>query len=198
MLLKSLIQNVEVIGSNVPQSTQITAVTDDNRKITAGCLFVCIEGKNFDGHSAAEDALRAGAAAVVTQRPLGLPAEITVPNTRAAYARLCAGWFGNPAESLRLIGVTGTNGKTTSCFVLHDVLTRFGVKCGLIGTVKNCIGDEEIPATLTTPDPLELHSLFRRSTSSRRDRLSRSLYRRSTSSPQGLLLHRLRHLQRPA
>ena len=162
MLLKTLIQNVEVIGTNVPLHTQITAVTDDNRKITAGCLFVCIEGKNFDGHSAAEDALRAGASAVVTQRPLGLRAEIQVKNTRTAYARLCAGWFGNPAESLCLIGVTGTNGKTTSCFLLHDVLTRFGVKCGLIGTVKNCIGDEEVPATLTTPDPMELHALFRR------------------------------------
>ncbi len=162
MLLRTLIQNVEVIASNVPQGTEITAVTDDNRKITAGSLFVCIEGKNFDGHSAAEDALRAGAAAVVTQRPLGLSAEIQVPNTRAAYALLCAGWFGNPAESLQLVGVTGTNGKTTSCFLLYDVLTRFGVRCGLIGTVKNCIAGEEVPATLTTPDPFELHGLFRR------------------------------------
>ena len=162
MLLQELIARVPVVSSNVPSDAAITAITDDNRKITAGCLFVCIAGNHFDGHDAAAAALQAGAAAVVTERALGLPAEIRVENTRAAYALLCAAWFGNPADSLTLIGVTGTNGKTTSCFLMYDLLTRMGVRCGLLGTVKNCIAGEDVPATLTTPDAFELHGLFRR------------------------------------
>ena len=162
MLLHELIARVPVVSSNVSADTEVTAVTDDNRKVTKGCLFVCIAGSHFDGHDAAAAALQAGAAAVVTERALGLSAEIRVENTRAAYALLCAAWFGNPADSLTLIGVTGTNGKTTSCFLMYDLLTRMGVRCGLLGTVKNCIAGEDVPATLTTPDAFELHGLFRR------------------------------------
>ena len=162
MQLRELIARVPVVSSNVSTDVEVTAVTDDNRKVSAGCLFVCIAGNHFDGHDAAAAALQKGAAAVVTERALGLPAEIQVENTRAAYALLCAAWFGNPADALTLIGVTGTNGKTTSCFLMYDLLTRMGVRCGLLGTVKNCIAGEDIPATLTTPDAFELHSLFRR------------------------------------
>ena len=162
MLLRALIERLSVRAMTASPDIEITTITDDNRKITRGCLFVCIAGNNFDGHSAAADALRSGAAAVVTERDMGLSSEILVENTRAAYALLCAAFFGNPADSLTLIGVTGTNGKTTSCFLMYDVLTRMGVRCGLLGTVKNCIAGEDVPATLTTPDPFELHSLFRR------------------------------------
>lgn len=162
MLLQTLIERVPVVASNVSPDTEVTGITDDNRRITAGCVFVCIAGNHFDGHDAAAAALQAGAAAVVTERALGLPAEIQVENTRAAYAMLCAAWFGNPADALTLIAVTGTNGKTTSCFLMYDLLTRMGVRCGLLGTVKNCVAGEEIPATLTTPDAFELHGLFRR------------------------------------
>lgn len=162
MLLHDLIARVPVVSSNVSPDAEVTAVTDDNRKVTQGCLFVCIAGNHFDGHDAAAAALQAGAVAVVTERALGLSAEIRVENTRSAYALLCAAWFGNPADSLTLIGVTGTNGKTTSCFLMYDLLTRMGVRCGLLGTVKNCIAGEDVPATLTTPDAFELHGLFRR------------------------------------
>ena len=161
MTLGELLHRVDVLFSNTDPQTPVTTVTDDTRKIQAGCLFVCIEGNHFDGHTAAAQALQSGAAAVVTQRKLGLPGEIVVANTRAAYALLCAAYFGDPAERLRIIGVTGTNGKTTSCFLMHDILKRCGKTCGLLGTIKNVIGEREIESTLTTPDPFELHGLFR-------------------------------------
>lgn len=160
--ISSLLQKIKPITNNVMPETEITTITDDSRKICAGCLFVCIAGGHFDGHSAAAAALENGAAAVVTERPLGLSCEICVENTRKAYALLCAAYFGEPAEKLTLIGVTGTNGKTTSCFLMHDILTRAGIACGLLGTIKNVAGTLELPATLTTPDPFELHGLFRK------------------------------------
>ena len=160
MQISILLQKIEPISINVPPTLEVTTVTDDSRKICAGCLFVCIAGDHFDGHTVAAKALEQGAAAVVTERPLGLPREICVENTRKAYALLCAAYFGEPAEKLTLIGVTGTNGKTTSCFLMHDILTRAGISCGLLGTIKNVAGSVELPATLTTPDPFELHGLF--------------------------------------
>ena len=162
MKLSELLRRIPVQSMTADADTDILTVTDDTRKIQAGSLFVCIAGNHFDGHSAAEQALRDGAAAVVTQRDLGLSRQVLVDNTRAAYAQICAAYFGNPADSLRLIGVTGTNGKTTTCFLMHDILTACGVPCGLLGTIKNLIGRQEVPSTLTTPDPFELHSLFRR------------------------------------
>ncbi|MGN0635107.1 MAG: UDP-N-acetylmuramoyl-L-alanyl-D-glutamate--2,6-diaminopimelate ligase [Acutalibacteraceae bacterium] len=162
MQLNTLLKKVTVLSSNVDPETEVTTVTDDSRKVCAGCLFVCIEGNRFDGHTAAQKALQDGAAAVVTQRPLGLAQEIQTTDTRAAYALLCAAYFGEPAQQLTLIGVTGTNGKTTTCFLLHDILSRMGISCGLLGTIKNVAGDVELPSTLTTPDPFELHGLFRK------------------------------------
>ena len=162
MQLDTLLKNVTVLHTNVAPDTEITTVTDDSRKVCDGCLFVCIEGNHFDGHSVAEQALENGAAAVVTQKPLGLQREICTADTRAAYALLCAAYFREPAKDLTLIGVTGTNGKTTTCFLIHDILTRMGVSCGLLGTIKNVAGDVELPSTLTTPDPFELHGLFRK------------------------------------
>ena len=162
MILSDLLKRIDVLQNTADLTRDVTAVTADSRKIEAGCVFVCIAGDHFDGHSAAEDALNKGASAVVTQKPLGLAGEIRVENTRAAYALLCAAWFGNPADALQLVGVTGTNGKTTTCFLMHSILQSHGVSCGLLGTVKNVVGSEEIPATLTTPDPFELHGLFRR------------------------------------
>ena len=161
MKLGELLHRTHVLFTNADTETEIKTVTDDTRKVTKGCVFVCIAGNHFDGHDAAAEALQNGAAAVVTQRRLGLSNEVCVENTRAAYARMCAAYFGEPADSLKIIGVTGTNGKTTTCFLLHDILTRCGVSCGLLGTIKNVIGDKEIESTLTTPDPFELHGLFR-------------------------------------
>lgn len=140
---------------------QVTYITDDSRKLQQGCVFVCIEGSHFDGHSKAQEALDAGAAAIVVQRDLGLAQQVIVENSRYAYAMLCAAFFGNPADSLKMIGVTGTNGKTTVCFLLKEILEYAGYKTGLIGTVKTMIGDMEQSATLTTPDPFDLQRILR-------------------------------------
>ncbi|MBQ9375328.1 MAG: UDP-N-acetylmuramoyl-L-alanyl-D-glutamate--2,6-diaminopimelate ligase [Ruminococcus sp.] len=142
---------------------EITAVTSDNRiMIPKDAMFVCIKGKTFDGHTAAQQMIDKGAAVVVVERDLGLPNQIIVPDTRSAYPRLCAAWFGNPEKELTLIGVTGTNGNTTITTALKKVLSDFGCKTGLIGTCQNEIGDEIIPTARTTPEPYDLFELFRK------------------------------------
>ena len=139
---------------------EVTFITDNSSKVTEGCIFICIEGKHFDGHTKAAEALEKGAAAVVVQKDLGLEKQILVENTRSAYAHMCAAFYDHPERKIRIIGVTGTNGKTTSCFILKSILEGMGHKTGLIGTVKNIVGDKEYPAVLTTPDCYELFGLF--------------------------------------
>lgn len=143
------------------EDREVLFITDNSAKVAEGCIFVCIEGKRFDGHTKAAEALENGAVAVVVQKDMGLKEQVLVENTRAAYARLCAAFFGHPERKLRIIGVTGTNGKTTSCFIIKSVLDSMGYKTGLIGTVKNIVGDKEYPAVLTTPDCYDLFSLFK-------------------------------------
>ncbi|MDE5563586.1 MAG: UDP-N-acetylmuramoyl-L-alanyl-D-glutamate--2,6-diaminopimelate ligase, partial [Oscillospiraceae bacterium] len=141
--------------------TDITLLTDDSRKVIPGCLYVCVKGERFDGHSAAQAALDKGAAAVVTERDLGLgERQLIVPDSRAEYGNLCAAWFGHPEQKMRFIGVTGTNGKTTITTVIKYILTSCGHKVGLIGTIQNEIGDEVIPTNNTTPLTFELMELY--------------------------------------
>ena len=158
MKLSQLLKGIEVSGGY--NDAEITDVTQDSRNITKGCLFVCIKGNTFDGHSAAAQALQKGAAAVLVERDLGLDAQMITPNTRAVYSAVCANFFGRPAERLRLVGITGTNGKTTTAFLIKQILDSLGKKTGLIGTVQNMVGSEVYPAKFTTPDPYELQSLF--------------------------------------
>lgn len=140
--------------------TAVSGITCDSRKVGKGYAFVCISGSAADGHAFAPAALENGAAAIITQRDLGLPNQVILPDTRKAYAEMCAAWFGRPADSLRLIGVTGTNGKTTVSYLVKAILERNGYKVGLIGTIQNMIGGECLPAKNTTPSAYELHSLF--------------------------------------
>ena len=140
---------------------EVTFITDNSAKVSEGCIFICIEGKHFDGHTKAAEAIEKGAAAVVVQKDLGLERQILVENTRSAYAYICAAFYGHPERNLKIIGVTGTNGKTTSCFILKSILDGMGHKTGLIGTVKNIVGDKEYPAALTTPDCYELFGLYK-------------------------------------
>lgn len=143
--------------------TEITAITDDNRKITDGCIYVAVKGEKFDGHTVAEKALESGAAAVVVERDLGLgDRQIVVPDSRAEYGSLCAAWFGHPERRMRFIGVTGTNGKTTITTVIKYILTQNGHKVGLIGTIQNEIGDEIIHTENTTPVTFELFALYQK------------------------------------
>ena len=138
----------------------ITGITCDSRQVKEGFVFVCINGAKSDGHDYAEKALESGAAAIIAEHDLGLKAQIVVPDTHAAYADMCAKWFGNPAESLKLLGVTGTNGKTSVTYMMKKILEKAGYKVGLIGTIQNMIGDEIIAAHNTTPNAYELNSLF--------------------------------------
>lgn len=139
---------------------EIADVTQDSRLVKPGSLFICIKGNTFDGHSVAADMVKNGAAAVVCEHDLGLENQVVVENTRAVYSEICANFFGNPAEKLKLIGVTGTNGKTTTTFLVKQILENAGKKVGLIGTVQNMVCDEVYPAKYTTPDPHELQKLF--------------------------------------
>lgn len=158
MKLSQLLKNIEFTGAY--SDCEVSVITDNSNKIEKNCIFVCIEGAHFDGHTVAAQALQQGAAAVVCQKDTGVKNQLLVKNTRAAYTLLCCAFFGNPAEKLKLIGVTGTNGKTTTCFILKEILEHFGCKAGLVGTVKNMVGSREYPAALTTPDAYELFSLF--------------------------------------
>lgn len=140
----------------------ISRVTSDSRQITPGCLFICIEGARFDGHSVAENVLQQGAAAVVVQKDLGLEKQLLVQDSRDAYGKIVSSFYGDPSKKLKLIGITGTNGKTTCTYLLKHLLESAGKKVGLIGTIRNEIDDMALPAKNTTPDPGELHVLFMR------------------------------------
>lgn len=155
MKLKKLIECGGKIGE-----TEITGITCDSRQIKPGYAFVCIKGTKSDGHDYAEAAVKSGAAAIICERDLKLDCQVITDNTHAAYADMCAAWFGNPADSLRLFGVTGTNGKTSVTYMLKKIFEKAGYKVGLIGTIQNMIGDEVIAAHNTTPNAYELNSLF--------------------------------------
>ncbi len=140
---------------------EITTLTDDSRKVQEGCLFICVKGGSFDGHSVAEQMLEKGAYAVIAERDLGLgDRQILVQNSREAYGRLCAAWFGHPEKKMRFIGVTGTNGKTTITSVIKRLLTASGKKVGLIGTIQNEIGDRVVHTENTTPFVFDLMKLY--------------------------------------
>lgn len=140
---------------------EITDVTNDSRKVAPGMAFVCINGTNIDGHKYAVAAANKGAAAVIAEHNVGVCSQVIVPDTRYAYAKMCSALYGNPKDQLKLIGVTGTNGKTTTTFLIKNILEQFGKKVGLIGTIHNMICDTVIPTENTTPDAHELHRMFR-------------------------------------
>ena len=142
---------------------EITSITDDTRKVTKGSLFFCVKGGSFDGHTAAAEMLEKGAAAVVCEHDLGLgDKQIITENSRRLYGLACSAWFGHPEKKLRMIGVTGTNGKTTITNVIKYILMKNGHKTGLVGTIRNEIGDEVIHTENTTPMAYDLMALFDR------------------------------------
>ena len=159
MLLSHLLEDIMVLNSF--EDREITDVTDKTGNVKEGCAFVCITGARFDGHSVAENMIKQGARAVIVTRDLGLKEQIIVENTREAYAIMCKNLFGRCVDKLAVIGITGTNGKTTTAFVIKDMLKSLGVESGLIGTVKNMVGDKEFYTELTTPDPYDMHRLFK-------------------------------------
>lgn len=165
MTLKEYLEGIPCTVSIPPDEMEkipVTSVTNDSRQVREGSVFVCVQGGRFDGHTKAAEALENGAAAVVVERDLGLSRQILVENSRAAYALLCANHFGNPARRLKLVGVTGTSGKTTVSFLVRSILQEAGKKVGLIGTISTQIGELEFPAKHTTPDPYQLHTMLER------------------------------------
>lgn len=158
MKLSTLLKDLSFSGKYT--DTSVCDITDKSSEIAPGCVFVCIKGNHFDGHSKAKEAMASGAAAVVCEYDLGLKNQIVVDDSRKAYSKLCAAFYDNPAEKLILIGITGTNGKTTTSFLIKNILDNCNIKAGLIGTVKNIAGDVEYPSSLTTPDSKELQFLF--------------------------------------
>ncbi len=143
---------------------EITGIACDSRKVSRGNLFVAVPGTRVDGHHFVYEALGRGAAAVVTEKGITLPEgvpHIVVPSSANAVADLASYFYGEPSKKLSIIGVTGTNGKTTTAYLLSSVLRAANKKVGLIGTINYQVGDELINSTQTTPNPVELHRLFR-------------------------------------
>ena len=162
MKLKELLQGLEIIKMTADPELEIGSVTYDSRRAAPGCLFVAITGFVTDGNLYIPMAMEKGAAAVVTAvEPKENIPYVLVPSDRLALALIGANFYGHPAEAMTLVGVTGTNGKTTSTLLLKHVLEQVaGAKVGLIGTMDNTIGDVSVPATRTTPESLDLQELF--------------------------------------
>lgn len=162
MVLKDLLKQTEIISLSGDDKLDISGIAFDSRAVKPGNLFVCINGLRTDGHAYIEQARNAGAIAILTERPVeavGLTV-VQTADTKAALAQVSAAFYGNPASRMTLIGVTGTNGKTTVTTLIKSILEFNGKKVGLIGTNQNMIGDKIIPTERTTPDALELNRLF--------------------------------------
>lgn len=158
MKLSKLLKNINVKSEYV--DVDVLTITDKFDDIKEGSVFICIEGKRFDAHSLAHKAFEKGAAAVVTEKKTGAKNEVLVDKSRIAYTLMCSNFYDNPSEKLKMIGITGTNGKTSISFLIKSILEHCGHKVGLIGTVANYVGDTEYPSNLTTPEPLELQEMF--------------------------------------
>lgn len=154
-----------LIGISGDADVEITSLCADTRRAEelGGSLFFCVPGANFDGNKFARLAQEGGAAALAVEHLLpevDLP-QVQVHNIRAAMAYIAAAFYGNPAQALRMFAVTGTKGKTTTTYLAKAVMEKMGLKCGLIGTIGNMIGETVLKSTLTTPDPLDLHRVLR-------------------------------------
>ncbi len=148
--------------SPIPDSLEITGLAYDSRRVQAGTLFFCVPGYERDGHDFAAQAVAAGAAALVVERPLGLGVpELLVSSTRAAMGPLAARFYGEPTSRLHVVGVTGTNGKTTSAHLVCALLEATGERCGLLGTVESRVAGERRAASRTTPEAIDLQADFR-------------------------------------
>ncbi len=160
MKLDDLLWGTGIRPETINPDKEISAITCDSRRVEEGCLFVCIAGTAVDGHQYAAQAEADGAAAIVVQRDMGLRTQLMTKDTRAAWAQICANWFGHPASQLRMVGVTGTNGKTTVTTLIKSMLEHAGHKVGLVGTIHNMVGSRVLPAQHTTPDSYDLQSML--------------------------------------
>lgn len=187
MKLNKLLERLEYDVVQGTDEAEVTTLVNDSRKVDAGSVFVCISGAVSDGHKYAADVAAKGAAAVVVEKDVEVPADVTVirvQDTRYALALMSAAYFGYPAEKLKIIGITGTKGKTTTTYMIRSILEGVGHKVGLIGTIEAIIGDEKIPAANTTPESFTIHQYFARMLEAGCDSVVMEV------SSQGLMLHR--------
>ena len=189
MKCKDLLKNLEYECVRGSVDVEVTEVVNDSRKVTAGCLFLCIVGANFDGHDAAPGAVEAGAKVLVVSKDIDMPADadvtvIKVADTRYAMAFISAAYFGNPADDMKIIGVTETKGKTTTTYIVKSILENAGHKVGLVGTIEAIIGDKTIPSNNTTPESYTIQKYFAQMVEAGCDCVVMEV------SSQGLMLHR--------
>ncbi|NGM90423.1 UDP-N-acetylmuramoyl-L-alanyl-D-glutamate--2,6-diaminopimelate ligase, partial [Parapusillimonas sp. SGNA-6] len=166
MILKELLHAVPVIQAEGPLDIEVGSLCFDSRQAKANSLFVAVRGVHTDGHLYVEKAISLGSTVVVVEElPEKLEQEVSyivVADTSYVLGILSANFYDNPSKELKLIGVTGTNGKTTVATLLFNLFQKLGYGVGLLSTVENRIGTEVVPATYTTPDPLALNALLRR------------------------------------
>lgn len=163
---KDLLQGITYECIKGTTDREISEVVYDSRKLVKDCLFICICGYNRDGHDFAYEAAEKGAAVLVVQKDVDLPegsdvTVIRVEDTRYAMAFISAAYFGHPADRLKVIGITGTKGKTTTTYLIKSILESAGYKTGLVGTIETIIGDRHIPASNTTPESFLLQQYFK-------------------------------------
>ena len=164
MRLKDLLQDIdyEILQGNA--DVEIGSIAYDSRQVGGDTLFICIKGFKVDGHNYAFDSIKRGAVALIVQKEVkDIPRDITVikvSNTRKAMSYIGAAFYKYPTNNIQLIGVTGTNGKTTTTFLIGKILEEHNYKVGIIGTIENRIGERAVEAERTTPESLDLQSLF--------------------------------------
>jgi UDP-N-acetylmuramoyl-L-alanyl-D-glutamate--2,6-diaminopimelate ligase len=164
MELEKILKGIKVVSVSGNKNVHIENIAFDSRSVSAGSLFVAVKGSKTDGHDYIESAVQSGASAIICEK---LPADVTpgvtwivTDDSAKALGLAASGFFGNPSSSLKLVGVTGTNGKTTIATLLYKMFTDLGYRCGLFSTVCNYITDRELPATHTTPDPVQLNRVM--------------------------------------
>lgn len=191
MVLAALLEKLEYELVSGSEDMQIENVVYDSRKVTEGSLFICIEGGTADGHTFIPDVVKKGAKALIVTKDVSglLPADadvtvIRVKDSRYALALVSAAYFGHPAEKLKVIGITGTKGKTTTTYLVKSILEHAGHKVGLVGTIEAVIGQEHIPANNTTPESYVLQEYFAKMVEAGCDTVVMEV------SSQGLMLHR--------
>lgn len=192
MKLIKLLERLEYTVAQLPQGMElidieITELSNDSRKVVADSAFVCIAGAVVDGHDFIEDVVAKGASVVLVERAVEAPENVTVievADTRYALALTSAAYFGYPAEELKVIGITGTKGKTTTTYMVKEILEGVGHKVGLIGTIEAIVGDRIVPAANTTPESFTIQQYFREMVEAGCDSVVMEV------SSQGLMLHR--------
>src|SRR6266446_563135 len=162
MQLKTLLAAISVRQIIGPPDRSVESIAYDSRRVQRNGLFVALRGEKFDGNDFIEQAIEKGASVIVAEREQKYPraTSVAVENTRTALADLSAAFYGYPARKLKLAGITGTNGKTTTTFLIQHICEKAGVRCGLIGTVRYQLGERVLPAARTTPESLDLQELL--------------------------------------